>query len=85
MLRLCICLVFFMLSAGAIAREVKMSSPDGGGCPEQSVSTGKKAVPATTSTTGGATETRIKPSVHSDAPGRLGSPRWHSCLPGMFR
>ena len=85
MLRLCICLVFFLLSAGAVAREAKMSSPDGGGCAEQSVSTSKKATPAAARATDGAGDTRIKPSVRNDAPGRLSSPRWHSFLPGMFR
>jgi len=85
MLRLCLCLVFVLLSAGAAAREVKMSSPNGGGCSEQAVATAKKAPASATPAAGPAAETRIKPSVHSDAPGRLSSPRWHSFLPGMFR
>jgi hypothetical protein len=85
MLRFCLCLVFVLLSAGAAAREVKMSSPHGGGCSEQPAAGVKKAPATATPATAPAAETRIKPSVHSDAPSRLSSPRWHSFLPGMFR
>ena len=83
MLRLCICLVFIALSAGVAAREIKMSSPNSGACKDAAVVA--KGEPAAVPARAEARETRIKPSIHSDVPSRLGSPRWHSFLPGMFR
>ncbi|MGH8083955.1 MAG: hypothetical protein ACREPV_01590 [Lysobacter sp.] len=87
MLRLCLCLLFALSSATVAAREVKMSSPNSGACPDAHASTGADVADAATPATAAAAprETKIKPSVHSDVPSRLGSPRWHSFLPGMFR
>ncbi|KGM56375.1 hypothetical protein N799_04530 [Lysobacter arseniciresistens ZS79] len=83
MLRLCICLlVSIVLSTSVGAREVKMSSPNSGGCKE-SVADKAEMTPANARIEA-ARETRAKPSVHSDA-SRLPSPRWHRFLPGMFR
>ena len=85
MLRLCLCLLIAVSSATAVAREVKLSSPNSGACSDAKPATvDSKAV----ENTGPATPSRateVKPSIHSDAPSRLGSPRWHSFLPGMFR
>lgn len=85
MLRLCLCLLFALTSATVAAREVKMSSPNSGACPDADSSADgvEVAVPAARATA--PRETKITPSVHSDVPNRLGSPRWHSFLPGMFR
>ena len=85
MLRIALCLLFAVASATVAAREVKMSSPGSGACPDKQAAekdvarrSARSAVPAR--------ETKVKPSVHSDVPsGRLQSPRWHSFLPGMFR
>lgn len=86
MFRICLSLLIALASAGVAAREVKLSSANGGSCPDSiadkepaRASVGKKAPPAR--------ETRAKPAVHDDAigNGRLQSPRWHSFLPGMFR
>lgn len=87
MLRLCLCLLFAVSSATVAAREVKLSSPNSGACPDAHANTGDElsaaATPAARATTPRAT--KVKPSVHGDAPSRLNSPRWHSFLPGMFR
>ena len=84
MLRLCLCLLVALSSAAVAAREVKMSSPNSGACPDNHVSSEPASVapPVRASVP---RETKIKPSVHSDVPSRLNSPRWHSFLPGMFR
>lgn len=84
MLRLCICLVSIVLSTGVAAREVKMSSPNSGACKESVAADKVEATPADVRVKA-ARETRAKPSIHSDTSSRLGSPRWHSFLPGMFR
>ena len=86
MLRTCLCLLLALASAAVAARDIKLSSANGGSCPDSVVDKG----PATASTRKApppARETRAKPSVHGDAigNGRLQSPRWHSFLPGMFR
>lgn len=84
MLRLCLCLLIALSSAAVAAREVKMSSPNSGACPDADASSETAtAVPAARATV--PRDARIKPSVHSDVPSRLSSPRWHSFLPGMFR
>ncbi|MGQ4660337.1 hypothetical protein [Lysobacter sp. F6437] len=85
MLRLCLCLLIAVSSATAVAREVKLSSPNSGACSDAKPATaGNKAVENTAPAAPSRT-TEVKPSIHSDAPSRLGSPRWHSFLPGMFR
>lgn len=83
MLRICLCLLIALASAGVAARDIKLSSANGGSCPD---SVADKE-PAATSTRKPPREIRAKPSVHGDAigNGRLQSPRWHSFLPGMFR
>ena len=86
MFRLCLCLLFALTSATVAAREVKMSSPNSGACPDADASTHADLVDvATPARATQPRETKIKPSIHSDVPSRLGSPRWHSFLPGMFR
>ena len=85
MYRICLCLLICFASAAVTARDFKMSSANGGSCPDNvaekapTASARKASVPAR--------ETRAKPTVHGDAigNGRLQSPRWHSYLPGMFR
>ncbi|MGH8074452.1 MAG: hypothetical protein ACREO4_10315 [Lysobacter sp.] len=85
MLRLCLCLLIAVSSATAVAREVKLSSPNSGACSDaKTVTADSKAIEGTPAATP-ARSTEVKPSIHSDAPSRLSSPRWHSFLPGMFR
>ena len=38
MLRIALCLMFALMSSAAVAREVKLSSPNGGGCPDEETS-----------------------------------------------
>ena len=85
MRRICLCLLIALASAGAIAREVKMSSPDSGSCPEAAASKPSKQKVAPPRETSPARETRARPSLHSDSDVTSGKPRWHSFLPGMFR
>lgn len=85
MLRLCICLLSIALSAGVAAREVKMSSPNSGACKDAVTAERTEAPTPARARVEAARETRVRPSVHSDAGQRLTSPRWHSFLPGMFR
>ena len=86
MFRICLSLLIAFASAGVAARDVKMSSANGGSCPD---SVAEQAQPALVSVRKAppARETKVKPTVHSDSAGngRLQSPRWHSFLPGMFR
>ena len=85
MLRLCLCLLIAISSATAVAREVKMSSPNSGACPDaKPVTADGDAIERTPAATP-SRATKVKPSMHSDAPSRLSSPRWHSFLPGMLR
>ncbi|MGQ4582518.1 hypothetical protein [Lysobacter sp. F60174L2] len=85
MLRLCLCLLIAVSSATAVAREVKLSSPNSGACPDAKPATAKSDAIERTPAATPSRATEVKPSVHSDAPSRLSSPRWHSFLPGMFR
>ncbi len=91
MLRICLCLMIVLVAAPGVAREVKLSSPNGGGCPDSapSVAETKQAAaqPRASRSKPAPDETRAKPTVHGDAApsGRLQSPRWHSFLPGMVR
>ena len=85
MLRLCLCLLIAVSSATAVAREVKLSSPNSGACPDAKTATAKSDAIERTPAATPSRATEVKSSVHSDAPSRLSSPRWHSFLPGMFR
>ena len=86
MLRLCLCLLIAVSSATAVAREVKRSSPNSGACSDAKPATIEgKAIESAAGTATPPRATEVKPSIHSDAPSRLTSPRWHSFLPGMFR
>jgi hypothetical protein len=86
MRRFSLCLLVALACAGANAREVKMSSPDSGSCPEATSPKPGKARSAPVRDTAPAREPRTRPSLHSDSPGVPGKPgRWHSFLPGMFR
>lgn len=92
MIRTCLCLLMCLASAGVVAREVRLSDANGGsgGCPnkQEAIAVEREAPRATTSRRGPvpARETKVRPSVPSDAAGGRGtSPRWHSFLPGMFR
>ena len=87
MRRICLCLLIAVASTGAMAREVRLLSPEDS-CPEASATSLKpskqKVVPRDSAAP--ARETRARPSLHSDSePAGLGKPRWHSFLPGMFR
>ena len=84
--RICLCLLICFASAAVTARDFKMSSANGGSCPD-SVAEKSSATAGARKPSVPARETRAKPSVHGDAigNGRLQSPRWHSYLPGLFR
>ncbi len=86
MLRIALCLLIALTSAGVAARDVKMSSPNSGSCPD-SLADKEEPARASVRKTPPARETKAKPTVANDAVGngRLQSPRWHSFLPGMFR
>jgi hypothetical protein len=87
MLRICLCLLIALTSADVASREVKMSSPNSGSCPD-SIADKEQPARATVRKAPPARETRVKPTLSNDAGignGRLQSPRWHSYLPGMFR
>lgn len=86
MFRICLCLLIALTSAGVAARDIKLSSANGGSCPD-SVAEDRESARASVRKAPPARETRAKPAVHGDAigNGRLQSPRWHSFLPGMFR
>ncbi len=85
MLRICLVLIF-AFSGTAVAREVKMSSANGGSSTDAadtapaSPGTRKPAVARETP----AREAKARPTVYSDVPAARPS-RWHSFLPGMFR
>lgn len=90
MLRICLCLLIGLASAGVAAREVRLSPNDA--CPTSSSSQKsqelREQARGTTQARGSDGKAPSKPSVHSDVGatgGRMQSPRWHSFLPGMFR
>lgn len=85
MFRICLCLLIALTSAGVAARDVKMSSANGGSCPESVVD--KDEAAPTGARKAALRDAKAKPTVHSDSVGngRMQSPRWHSFLPGMFR
>lgn len=87
MLRICLCLLIAAASAGVAAREPKSGDLDGAGCPTNIAERKPAAVRENPAPVRPARESKLKPSVHSDAPGggRLQPQRWHSLLPGMFR
>lgn len=84
--RLCLFLLIACASAAVAAREVKLSSPNSGACPEEATETvvPTKAKPRPSGAVSPARGSRLRPTLHSDAPVRP-SLRWHSFLPGMFR
>ncbi|GHA83770.1 hypothetical protein [Cognatilysobacter bugurensis] len=86
MLRLCCCLLIAFASASAPARDFKYSSPNSGGCPEQTaeVSAADKAKVRPARAPAPVRETKPRPALHGDSGSRT-SVRWHSFLPGMFR
>lgn len=83
MRRIGLCLLILLACGHVAAREVKLSSPDGGSCPDTLAAPKTARKPATPAREA-ANETRVRPTVHGDANTgpRL---RWHSFLPGMFR
>lgn len=85
MLRICLCLLIALTSASVAARDIKMSSANGGSCPDSVAD--KQPASGSVRKAPPARETRANPGVNSDSAGngRLQSPRWHSFLPGMFR
>lgn len=84
--RFCLCLLIAFASATVAAREVKLSSPNSGSCPDQAaeaeLTPKQKAQPARATTP--VRESRPRAVLHSDSVPRP-SLRWHSFLPGMFR
>lgn len=85
MLRIALCLLFALMSSTALAREVKLSSPNGGGCPDGDTSHEPERASSAGRAGAAGADAKLKPSVHSDVPARSQSARWHSYLPGMFR
>lgn len=86
MFRTCLCLLLAFASAGVTAREVKMSSANGGSCTD-GVAEKTTAVASVRKSPPPAREVRAKTGASADAVGngRVQSPRWNSFLPGMFR
>lgn len=90
MRRTALCLLIVLASAGADARESKLSAP-GDACPGHSArqsaarATEREAAPVLAP----ANKTKVQTTRgggDSDGPaGRIPSPRWHRFLPGMFR
>jgi len=89
MFRICLCLLIVVASSTSAAREIKLSSANGGSCPESTAMEREAARPEARAAAAPArTAKPVKPAMHSDAAsnsGRMQSPRWHSFLPGMFR
>ena len=87
MRRISLCLLVALASTGALAREVKLSSPDSGSCPETVNAKPAKVRAAPMRDTAPVRESRARPTLHSDSdgPGLTKPARWHSFLPGMFR
>ncbi len=89
MLRICLCLLIVVASTTVAAREIKLSSPNGGSCPDAAAAMEREPATRTATRTSAPAPAvkSSKPVLHSDATnsGRMQSPRWHSFLPGMFR
>lgn len=87
MRRISLCLLLALASTGVIAREVKLSSPDSGSCPEAAAKAAKARPAPVRDATPAPRTMRSRPSLHSDSdgPGLSRPGRWHSFLPGMFR
>lgn len=88
MRRIVVCLLIALASAGAAARESKLSDADGGSCPSSHSArpTTSRAVDRSVVTTPApAKAKRSSQGASDDVGGRLQSPRWHRFLPGMFR
>lgn len=81
---LCLVIAIAFASGGVAAREVKLSSADGGSCPDaaaQKAPTRKSPVRDTAPVR----ESRSRPALHSDSDVGTRPTRWHSFIPGMFR
>ena len=85
MLRICLCLALMMATAGAAAREVKMSSAGSGACPDKQASEKDDARNNLAPRVAPAARGTPKATPGVNGSGRLQSPRWHSFLPGMIR
>lgn len=93
-LALLLACVMSLAMSTAMARDVeRLSAADAGGCPAdlaaaKAEAEEKPAEEVARSPKPSSAPVRSKPMVRgSDAPSgsRLGAPRWHSFLPGMFR
>src|SRR5690554_2231905 len=86
--RIVLCLLLAVLSTSVAAREVKMSSPDGGGYADAepvATATGA-AAPAPASGTVAALVGESRHGLRPDVePHSVPGVRWHSFLPGMYR
>lgn len=86
MMRIALFVLFVLMSASVFAREIKLSSPDGGGGCANAAASDVDAPRAGKASAVPPKPASAKPVIHSDAPApRMQSPRWHSYLPGMFR
>ena len=88
MVRICLCLLIAAASASVAARESRGGEVGAGGaCPQSIAERKPAAVRDNTTPVRQVRESKLKPTVHGDAPGgsRLQPQRWHSLLPGMFR
>ena len=86
MLRICLCLLIAFASAGAAAREVKLSGANSGSCPGHTAKPAAARTVERSEAPPAPQPKASKPTMSSDADGnRLQSPRWHRFLPGMFR
>jgi len=86
MRRIALSLLVLFACADVAAREVRLSSPDSGACPETLAAAKAEArkPAAVVRDAPPARDVRVRPSVHGDV-GTGPRVRWHSFLPGMFR
>lgn len=88
MLRITLCLLFLAMSSTVAAREVKMSSPNGSGCPDDGIcGNSNEIAPISPRVTAPSSESsKIKPGIRTEAPAsRTPTIRLQSFVPGMFR
>ena len=85
MYRTALCLLIVLASATVAAREVKLSSANGGSCPEAATEKDANRALNRSATPPTRDSKAPRPSVHSDIGNARSTNRWNSFLPGMFR
>jgi hypothetical protein len=87
MRRIVVCLLIALASAGAAARESRLSAADDGSCRGAQSSIVRAPERDTPALPAPAKKSKSLPSGNGGGGNdvRLPSPRWHRFLPGMFR